>query len=163
MRRTILFSRSASALALALLGACGAPDRPATLPLGAGGSSGGSSPKLPLAVMAALDSGNSAMRADDYPRAVAQYRVATAGAPEHAAPWFGLYMAAKEAHDSVLADSALQQVRRLTNDGAVLPAHKEVADAAMPSHGGSIMPQGHPKTNKDGGPLPGATVAPHPQ
>lgn len=150
---TITLRTAASLTALALLGACAGPDKPNTLPLGAGGSSGASSPKLPLAVMAALDSGNSAMRADDYPRAIAQYRAATAGAPDHPAPWFGLYMAAKEANNVALADSAMVVVRRLTADSSVLPAHKEVADAAMPPHAGPVMPAGHPATGKDGGPV----------
>lgn len=149
------------ALALSMLAACSAPDTPNTLPLGAGGAAGNSGPKLPLTVIAALDSGNNAMRADDYPRAVAQYRLAVAGAPEHAAPWFGLYMAAKELKDSALADSAMRQVRALTNDSAVLPAHKEVADVAMPAHSGGAMPGGHPKTNADGSAI-GAPIPPRP-
>lgn len=144
---------SASVAALLLLGACAGPDESKSLPLGAGGSSGDAQQKLPLPVMAALDSGNNAMRADDYPRAIAQYRLATAGAPEHPAPWFGLYMAAKEAKNTALADSAMLVVRRLTADSSVLPAHKEVADAAMPPHTGPVMPAGHPATGKDGGPV----------
>ena len=138
---TTTLRTAASLAALAVLGACAGPDTPNTLPLGAGGSSGAPTQKLPLAVMAALDSGNSAMRAKDYPRAVAQYRVATAGAPEHPAPWFGLSMAAREASDSALADSAMRVVRRLTADSSVLPAHKEVAAAAMPPHAGPCSPR----------------------
>lgn len=150
---TITLRTAASVAVLALLGACAGPDQSSSLPLGAGGSSGTPMQKLPLAVKAALDSGNSAMRADDYPRAIAQYRLATAGAPDHPAPWFGLYMAAKEANNLALADSAMLVVRRLTADSSVLPAHKEVADAAMPPHSGPVMPAGHPATAKDGGPL----------
>jgi hypothetical protein len=154
--RTLLFRR-ALALPITVVAACSAPDRANQLPLGAGGSSGApaSANRLPLTVVAALDSGNSAMRIDDYSRAIAQYRVAAEGAPDHAAPWFGLYMAAKEVNDSVLADSAMRQVRRITNDTSVLPAHKAVADVAMPPHSETVLPKGHPK--------PGATPAkPHP-
>jgi hypothetical protein len=143
MTRSPLFV--ARLTALALLGACARADTPNGLPLGAGGTAGTSGPKLPLAVMAALDSGNTAMRAKAYPRALAQYRAATAGAPEHAAPWFGLYMAAKESNDSALADSAMRQVRRLTADSTVLASHKEVAAAAMPPHAGPVLPAGHPR------------------
>jgi hypothetical protein len=150
---TIPLRHTAPVALLALLGACAGPGQSASLPLGAGGSSGAPTQKLPLTVMAALDSGNQAMRADDYPRAIAQYRLATAGAPEHPAPWFGLYMAAKEDNNVALADSAMVVVRRLTADSSVLPAHKEVADAAMPPHGGPVMPKGHPATGKDGGPV----------
>lgn len=166
MPRPLRITALLSAVALPLLAACSAPDKTATLPLGAGGTVEGDGPKLPLAVIAALDSGNNAMRIDDYTRAVAQYRAAIAGAPTHAAPWFGLYMAAKEMQDSALADSALSQVRALTNDVAVLPAHEEVADVAMPSHSGGVLPGGHPKTNADGSPIampsPRGTTTPVP-
>jgi hypothetical protein len=146
---TTLLNRHRLLLVTLMVGAaCTPPDKPNPLPLGAGGSAGGEGPKLPLSVTAALDSGNSAMRIDDYASAVRLYRVAITGAPDHAAPWFGLYMAAKELKDSTLADSAMQQVRRLTNDAAVLPAHGEVAKVAMPSHTGGELPSGHPVPKK---------------
>lgn len=100
--------------------------------------------RLPLTVRVALDSGNAAMRAKDYAGAIAQYRVAATGAPQHAAPWFGLHMAARAINDASLADSAMRMVQRLTNDSATLPSHEEVAAAAMPTHGATVLPPGHP-------------------
>ena len=47
----------------------------------------------------------------------------------------------------------MRVVRRLTADSSVLPAHKEVAAAAMPPHAGPVLPAGHPATGKDGGPV----------
>lgn len=117
-------------------------------------ASGDDATRLPLAVRAALDSGNTAMRAKDYTGAIVHYRVAAAGAPQHAAPWFGMHMAARALENASLADSAMRMVQRLTNDSATLPSHEEVAAAAMPSHGAAVLPQGHPPTP--------AASAPHP-
>lgn len=97
------------------------------------------------------------MRAKDYAAAIVQYRVAANGAPEHAAPWFGLHMAARAVENAALADSAMRRVQQLTNDASVLPSHDEVAAAAMPSHSGGAMPVGHPPAAK-----PGAANRPHP-
>ena len=96
--------------------------------------------------------------------AIAQYRVAAAGAPQHAAPWFGLHMAARAASYEALADSAMRQVQALTNDPTVLPSHDEVAAAAMPPHSGGTLPAGHPTGTgpASGAAAPGNTPAGHP-
>ena len=59
----------------------------------------------------ALDSGNALFRKKAYPAALAQYRLAAARAPRHAAPFFGIYMVAQATANKVLADSALANIR----------------------------------------------------
>ncbi len=119
---------------------------------------GGSSPVLPLAAIAALDEGNTAYRAKQFDAAIDAYRKATAAAPDHAAPWFGLYMAANEVGNAALADSAMVRVKALSADSATLNAHVEVASPSVipstpsmpPNHPPSVMPtplpSGHPST-----------------
>ena len=48
---------------------------------------------LPPAVVAQLDSGSGAYRADDYEAALRHYREATELDPDVGAAWFGVYMA----------------------------------------------------------------------
>ena len=55
---------------------------------------------------AALDSGNAAYRAGQYEKALDSYRTAAKGAPDNAAPYFGIYMAAGKLGNKALADSA---------------------------------------------------------
>lgn len=63
------------------------------------------------AARAALDSGNALFRRREYDGALAQYRAAATLAPQHAAPLFGIYMVARATKNSVMADSALAQIR----------------------------------------------------
>ena len=63
------------------------------------------------AARAALDSGNQLYRKKAYAEALAQYRVASELAPQHAAPYFGIYMVARATRDSAMADSALAASR----------------------------------------------------
>lgn len=63
------------------------------------------------AARAALDSGNQLYRKKAYAAALAQYRAASELAPQHAAPYFGVYMVARATRDSVMADSALAAIR----------------------------------------------------
>lgn len=73
----------------------------------------------------ALDSGNVAFKAKNFPEALRLYRVAADAAPRHAAPWFGVYMVAKATGNAALGDSAMKEVQRRT------PAPPAALDSAM--------------------------------
>jgi hypothetical protein len=147
-------SRFAVALApafLVALVACDTSDAAGRQPLAASpsaaadNSTGASGPALPLAAMNALDAGNTAYRAKQFDVAIAKYREAAVAAPTHAAPWFGVFMAANELKNTALADSAMAQVKALSSDPAALGAHAEVtASTAAPA--GGALPPGHPTT-----------------
>ncbi|NIQ57599.1 MAG: hypothetical protein GWN71_30720, partial [Gammaproteobacteria bacterium] len=51
---------------------------------------------MPAEAVAQLDSGNLAMRGDDYEAALAYYQRVTELAPDFGSGWFGLYMAHRE-------------------------------------------------------------------
>src|SRR5215472_5816225 len=71
---------------------------------------------LSPAAKAALDSGNAYYRARQYPDALAWYRRASQLAPAHAAPYYGIYMAASALGKKALADSALKAFSARTID-----------------------------------------------
>lgn len=102
-------------------------------------------PPLAPAARAALDSANAAYRAKHFSAALAQYRLAAAAAPDEAAPYFGIYMAALALHDRALADSALVIIRAHTQSGGQL-----LSDSSLRHlHSGSgahpgVSPGGHP-------------------
>jgi hypothetical protein len=115
-------------------------------------------PTLSPAALAALDAGNVAYRAKQLDVALAKYREAASAAPTHAAPWFGIYMAANEMKNTALADSALQHVKSLSADPAALDAH---ATVTSPTNGltKGTMPPGHVTTSPalpPGHPVPGS-------
>ena len=116
----------------------------------------GSGAVLPLAAKNALDAGNTAYRARQYALAIDKYREAAIEAPAHAAPWFGVYMAANELKNSALADSAMARVKELSADPGALGAHAEVI--ATSGSAGDALPPGHPATPSQlpaGHPAPG--------
>ena len=80
---------------------------------------------LTPAARVALDSGNIAFKARNYPEALRLYRAAADAAPAHAAPWFGVYMVAKATSNAALSDSAMKEVKRRT------PAPPAAIDSAM--------------------------------
>jgi hypothetical protein len=154
--RTVLLSGT---LALTVISACGTPDATGKRPLGSAPPLGAASaagalasqsaapepagPVLSPAAKIALDAGNSAYRAKHFGDAIARYREASAASPEHAAPWFGIYMAATEMKNKPLADSAMAKVNTLSSDAAALNTHAEVArNGAKPAAGTS--PAGKP-------------------
>ena len=103
------------ALALAAI-ACGGGGGP-KVPLTAEGATA-SAPAIQAAhsligpaAQSALDSGNVLFRHKAYSAALTQYRAASALAPQHAAPLFGIYMVATATGDKALADSALAGIR----------------------------------------------------
>ncbi len=79
------------------------------------------------AARAALDSANANYRKKEYAAALAQYRTASALAPQHAAPFFGIYMVARAMKDTVMADSALADIRR--RNGPMQPLSHSSADS----------------------------------
>ena len=117
-------TRGVSAVAVVALvsaAACDSPDKAGRQSLSSAAEQSG--PKLPLAALNALDAGNAEYRAKNYSEAMAKYREATLAAPEHAAPWFGLYMVASEVKNTaILADGSIallakrQDVRRSVFD-----------------------------------------------
>lgn len=76
-------------------------------------------------VIAQLDSGSTAFRADDYETALRHYREAARLAPDEASTWFGVYMAEKALGNGPAADSALARVRELAPGATLLdePGH----------------------------------------
>lgn len=82
---------------------------------------------LPEPVVAQLDSGSLAYRADDYEAALDHYRRAAELAPEFAAAWFGVYMAHKALGNEASADSALARVQSLA-PGATLLHPSDTSD-----------------------------------
>jgi hypothetical protein len=81
------------------------------------------------AARAALDSGNALYRKKAYAAALAQYRVASALAPQHAAPYFGIYMVGRATRDSAMADSALAAIR--VRNGPMPTAPHSVNDSVL--------------------------------
>jgi len=89
---------------------------------------------LPPAAKAALDSGNADYRAHRYDAALAAYRRASALAPAHGAPYYGIYMAASALGQKALADSALKAFSARTaesgeilSDSLMKHAHEDTA------------------------------------
>lgn len=78
---------------------------------------------------AALDTGNSLYRKKQYDAALTYYRAASALAPQHAAPFFGMYMVARATSNSVLADSALAAIR--VRNGPLPPAPGSLHDSVL--------------------------------
>ena len=113
--------------------ACTTRDEPPKVPLGRAADSARAEQQahalLGPAAKAALDSGNVLFRKKNYQEALAQSRAASALAPQHAAPVFGIYMVARATHNKAMADSALAQ-NRLRN--APLPgAPHTFSDSAL--------------------------------
>jgi hypothetical protein len=108
---------------------------------------------------AALDRANAAFRAGRYDAALAAYRAAATRAPDHAAPYYGVYMVARATRNAALADSAMAAIRART------PSDGSLGDSAMAAvHGGGAatkraLPPGHP-TVKPKPPAPWHTPVP---
>jgi hypothetical protein len=64
----------------------------------------------------ALARGNDAFRAARYAAALTDYRAASREAPQSAAPYFGILMAAQKLGDKTLADSASVMIRKLSGE-----------------------------------------------
>lgn len=114
-------------LLTAALAACGgdaqteerktlAPDAPAgsVEEMTVGGGEAPARSPLPPQAQVHLDSGNTAFRAKDYPGALAHYQEAARIAPDQAATWFGVSMAAEKVGDQAALDTARARVQALS-------------------------------------------------
>jgi hypothetical protein len=106
-------------------------------PVSGMGVGSATAPPLPTAARQALDSANTAYRAKAYPLALAEYRAAAAAAPNEAAPYFGIVMAATALHEPAVADSASAVIRTLTQSGGQM-----LSDSALRQL--HTAPRGHP-------------------
>lgn len=110
---------SARWLVLATLLACGPPDDQRTDSIERGAIENARA-DWPAGVAEAVDSGNVAYRAQDFPAAARYYRNAIAVGPEVGAAWFGLYMAERANGNAAAADSALERARALLPGASLL-------------------------------------------
>jgi tetratricopeptide (TPR) repeat protein len=81
---------------------------------------------LPAEAVAQLDSGNVAMRSDDYEAALTHYQRVTELAPDFGPGWFGLYMAHRELGNAAEAEAALERARSILPGATLL--HENAAD-----------------------------------
>ncbi len=81
------------------------------------------------AAKAALDSGNAFYRQKDYMAALTKYRAASELAPQHAAPFFGMYMVARATGNMAMADSALADIRK--RNGTLAPVPHSANDSVV--------------------------------
>jgi len=134
----------------------------ATRPAATGQRDGGSRAELSADAAAALDRANAEFRAGRYEAALAAYRGAAVHAPDHAAPWYGVYMVARATRDAALADSAMSAIRARTpsasgfSDSALARMH---AGGAATTPGGALPP-GHPAVTPKAMPRGHAPVPP---
>jgi hypothetical protein len=147
---------SSLAIVLGLLAAiaCKGSDEAGRVPLGdinatgntaAAGGAGGGGATLPPAVRAQLDSGNAAYRTHRrYDVALRHYRAAAEMAPNHPAPFYGIWMAARALGRSAVADSAMSRIRTLSPRGAAVIDSAPSDPHANPGAGRGKLPSGHP-------------------
>ena len=118
LRRVLI----AGAVAVSMVGCSRSPAQP-KLPLGSrstaplGAATGDVGLALTSDARGALDLGNLEFRAGRFERALAAYRQAAKSAPSSAAPYFGIYMAARKLGNAALADSASRLIAA-TGSGA---------------------------------------------
>ncbi len=77
---------------------------------------------LPAGLVAQLDSGSAAFRAEDYDRAMGHYRAVTEMDAELAAGWFGIYMVHRARGQADSATAALERARELAPRASILRA-----------------------------------------
>ncbi|MGZ3372141.1 MAG: hypothetical protein ACXU9O_02795 [Gemmatimonadaceae bacterium] len=133
MSRSFMWRWSGIVLAAGATFACSGRRDPPKVPLAKGGADSASAVEAAHALLgpaakAALDSGNVLFRKKAYAAALAQYRAASALAPQHSAPLFGIYMVARATNNPVMADSALEGIR--LRNGAIMAPHV-LSDTAL--------------------------------
>ncbi|MEQ1691854.1 MAG: tetratricopeptide repeat protein [Gemmatimonas sp.] len=150
-RFAVRYSHGALFAAVVVLSsACSGPDVPKT-PLGAANAGGsfvpGATDQLPpglnASAAARLDSGNIAFRLKQYDQAMKYYEAAAKDVPDHAAPWYGIYMVGQATGNTALADSATRAVAKRTGGGDLLDT------GLVKAHGGAEktpppLPKKHP-------------------
>ena len=103
-----------SALALVLLlalSACGRPDDQTTESIDSTDVREART-EPPRALVAQLDSGNTAYKAKDWERALRHYRAVTQMDEDMPAGWFGIYMTEMARGNAPAADSALRRAQK---------------------------------------------------
>ena len=80
----------------------------------------------PAALLAQVDSGNAAIRADDFEAARRFFVTATELAPEVAAGWFGLYLAEQGLGRATEAADALERAQAIESGASLI--HHEPGD-----------------------------------
>ena len=80
----------------------------------------------PAAMVAQIDSGNAAIRADDFEAARRHFATATESAPEVAAGWFGLYLAEQGLGRAEEAADALERAQAIQSGASLI--HHEPGD-----------------------------------
>lgn len=121
-----MITRTALTVALALAAAVSCrPDDQTTSDLD---PTGGAQARenMPAEAVAQLDSGNLAMRSDDFEAAVDHYTRVTELAPDFGSGWFGLYMAHRELGNEEEAEAALERARSIVPGATLL--HEEPGD-----------------------------------
>jgi len=127
--------RTLSALLAGVALACGSGESAPKIPLGQATigdsvrAAASAHALLGPAAKAALDSGNVSFRKKAYADALAYYRRASALAPQHAAPFFGIYMVARATNRTAMADSALTDIRK--RNGPLAPVPHSVNDSVL--------------------------------
>ena len=81
------------------------------------------------AAKAQLDSGNALYRKKLYAGALTHYRQASDLAPQHAAPFFGIYMVARATGNVAMADTALAAIR--VRNGPLPPPSRSLHDSVF--------------------------------
>ncbi len=99
-------------------------------------------PGLNAVAAARLDSGNVAFRVKQYDVALRYYRGAAEAVPNHAAPWYGMYMVAQATKNTALADSALKAVAIRNGGGELLDTASVKNHKSSDAAGG--LPPDHP-------------------
>lgn len=132
--------RSAIAVAAGAALACSGGGDPPKIPLGAASLANSKAVEAAHALIgpaakAALDSGNVLFRKKAYGDALAQYRTASALAPQHSAPLFGIYMVARATNNPAMAESALAGIR--LRGGPMAPMPHPLTDTTA----GRVHPQ----------------------
>ena len=67
----------------------------------------------------------------DFANALLQYRLSAQESPDHAAPWFGIQMVAKEQHNTTLADSAFAAIRARNAAPSATGAQHDMTDSTL--------------------------------
>ncbi|MDX1646198.1 MAG: hypothetical protein R3304_03545 [Longimicrobiales bacterium] len=81
---------------------------------------------MPTEAVIQLDSGNLAIRNDEYEAAVVHFTRVTELAPDFGSGWFGLYMAHRELGNEEEADAALERARGIVPGATLL--HEDPSD-----------------------------------
>ena len=81
---------------------------------------------MPAEAIMQLDSGNLAIRNDDYEAAVTHFTRVTEIAPDFGSGWFGLYMAHRELGNEEEAQAALERARGIVPGATLL--HEDASD-----------------------------------